>query len=60
MMHHDILDATQRGISVILCNHSDSERGFLHEFRSTLEKKILKDETRVIVSKIDRDPLVTV
>ncbi|RZC41700.1 GTP cyclohydrolase 1 type 2 NIF3L1, partial [Asbolus verrucosus] len=29
MLHHDILDATQNGIHVILCNHSDSERGFL-------------------------------
>lgn len=59
MLHHDVLDATQNGIHVILTNHSDSERGFLHHFQLILEK-YLSDEAKVIVSKRDRDPLTTV
>ncbi|CAB3242077.1 unnamed protein product [Arctia plantaginis] len=58
MLHHDVLDAAQRGISVILTNHSDSERGFLTVFSTNLASK-LNNEVEVIVSKVDRDPLVT-
>lgn len=60
MMHHDVLDATQKNTHVILTNHSDSERGFLRSFRKQLEEDILSGEAKVIVSKIDRDPLKTV
>ncbi|KAJ8950252.1 hypothetical protein NQ314_007957 [Rhamnusium bicolor] len=56
MLHHDVLDATQKGINVILCNHSDSERGFLKEF----QKKFQSSELKVIVSKIDKDCLTTI
>lgn len=59
MLHHDVLDAAQKGISVILTNHSDSERGFLRVFSSEFQKR-LNNEVEVIVSKCDRDPLVTV
>ncbi|KAJ0180463.1 hypothetical protein K1T71_003867 [Dendrolimus kikuchii] len=59
MLHHDILDATQKGVHVILTNHSDSERGFLHGFSQVLGKK-LENQVQVIVSKTDRDPLLTV
>lgn len=59
MLHHDILDAAQKGITVILTNHSDSERGFLKIFKSELQKR-LEYQVDVIVSNQDRDPLVTV
>ncbi|KAL0841989.1 hypothetical protein ABMA28_014210 [Loxostege sticticalis] len=59
MLHHDVLDAAQKGISVILTNHSDSERGFLRIFSSNLEKR-LDNQVQVFVSKLDKDPLVTV
>lgn len=59
MLHHDVLDATQKGISVILTNHSDSERGFLKQFAPELKKR-LEDQVEVFVSKEDKDPLVTV
>ncbi|XP_039746508.1 NIF3-like protein 1 isoform X2 [Pararge aegeria] len=59
MLHHDILDATQRGISVILTNHSDSERGFLRGFSSHLQSQ-LENQVDVIVSEYDKDPLSTV
>lgn len=59
MLHHDVLDAAQRGISVILTNHSDSERGFLQPFSSQLQTR-LNNQVNVLVSKCDRDPLSTV
>lgn len=59
MLHHDVLDAAQRGISVILTNHSDSERGFLQQFSSQLQTR-LNNQVNVLVSKCDRDPLSTV
>ncbi|KAB0792861.1 hypothetical protein PPYR_14820 [Photinus pyralis] len=60
MLHHDVLDATQNGIHVILCNHSDSERGFLRHFQNILHKTLLNGDVGVFVSQVDRDPLVTV
>lgn len=59
MLHHDVLDAAQRGISVILTNHSDSERGFLRGFSSQLHNKLNK-QIQVLVSECDKDPLTTV
>ncbi|XP_045518600.1 NIF3-like protein 1 isoform X3 [Pieris brassicae] len=59
MLHHDVLDATQKGISVILTNHSDSERGFLKDFSTCLQNE-LSNNVEVIVSKCDKDPLTTV
>ncbi|XP_022120157.2 NIF3-like protein 1 isoform X2 [Pieris rapae] len=59
MLHHDVLDATQKGISVILTNHSDSERGFLKDFSTCLQNE-LANNVEVIVSKCDKDPLTTV
>lgn len=60
MLHHDILDAAQKGIHVILCNHSDSERGFLRTFQKILQNTILQNCVEVIVSKVDCDPLKTI
>lgn len=60
MFHHDVLDACQRGIHVILCNHSDSERGFLKSFSKILETDLLEGRAKVVISKEDCDPLKTV
>lgn len=59
MLHHDVLDATHKGINVILTNHSDSERGFLKIFASILNE-LLNKSVLVQVSKNDADPLKTV
>lgn len=59
MLHHDVLDAAQKGISVILTNHSDSERGFLKVFAGDFASK-LDNKVSVIVSECDKDPLTTV
>ncbi|KFV64301.1 Putative GTP cyclohydrolase 1 type 2 Nif3l1, partial [Dryobates pubescens] len=56
MSHHDILDAVANGISVILCEHSNTERGFLSELRDMLAIHLL-NKVNIIVSEKDRDPL---
>ncbi|NXS67964.1 NIF3L protein, partial [Pandion haliaetus] len=56
MSHHDVLDAVANGISVILCEHSNTERGFLLELRDMLAIH-LQNKINIIVSEKDRDPL---
>ncbi|NXG20634.1 NIF3L protein, partial [Grallaria varia] len=55
MSHHDVLDAVSNGISVVLCEHSNTERGFLLELRDTLAIH-LQNKINIIVSEKDRDP----
>lgn len=57
MSHHDVLEAIHNNVNVILCNHSNSERGYLKEFKEILTG--LLDEVEVVVSETDSDPLVT-
>ncbi|KAF7243679.1 NIF3-like protein 1 [Varanus komodoensis] len=59
MSHHDVLDAVSRGITVILCEHSNTERGFLLELQKTLTAH-LEEKICVIVSERDQDPLQVV
>lgn len=58
MSHHEVLDAVQKGIHVILTRHSNSERGFL-KTAANLYLKSLMPEIEFIVSSRDRDPLET-
>lgn len=58
MSHHELLDANHNGVSVILCNHSNSERGFLKMFKPKLEE-FLENGCEVLVSETDEDPLKT-
>lgn len=59
MSHHDVLDATQRNITVILTNHSNSERGFLRVVsKKLMEDEILKIKCNFVLSKVDVDPLL--
>ncbi|XP_068610772.1 NIF3-like protein 1 isoform X2 [Brachionichthys hirsutus] len=59
MSHHEVLDAVAKGTSVILSDHSNSERGFLSVFRERLAVR-LPDSVAVVVSRADRDPLQVV
>lgn len=44
MSHHEVLDAVHAGTSVILCEHSNSERGFLkQELAKRLEEEVWKE-----------------
>ena len=56
MSHHEVLDAVSRGVHVILCEHSNTERGFLTEFQIKLNL-LLEEKIDVLVSSVDADPL---
>ncbi|XP_054273701.1 NIF3-like protein 1 isoform X2 [Macrosteles quadrilineatus] len=56
MLHHDILDANHCGSSVVLINHSDSERGYLSCFAPLLSQHF-SGTLDVIISQRDRDPI---
>lgn len=59
MSHHDVLDASQRNVSVILCNHSNSERGYLKEFKNILSNLLADDTIEIVIAQSDEDPLKT-
>ncbi|XP_034563787.1 NIF3-like protein 1 [Notolabrus celidotus] len=59
MSHHEVLDAVAKGTSVILSDHSNSERGYLVVFKERLSVRLHEGVT-VAVSKADRDPLEVV
>ena len=56
MRHHDVLDAKACGTSVILCEHTNSERGYLRILRSKLARALGRG-AEVRVSRTDREPL---
>jgi dinuclear metal center YbgI/SA1388 family protein len=58
LRHHDVLSKLQHGASVILSEHSHTERGFLPEFAERL-RVLARGELEVIVSTLDADPLRT-
>ncbi|XP_017134247.1 NIF3-like protein 1 [Drosophila elegans] len=59
MSHHELLDFTHNNTTVLLCNHSNSERGFLKVFSPKLEES-LNGACEILVADADKDPLVTV
>ena len=56
MSHHEVLDAVHAGTSVILCEHSNTERGYLKLFAKKLTG-MLDNHVEVVVSEKDTDPL---
>lgn len=56
MSHHDVLHATSTGRTAILCEHSNTERGFLLLLKNRLIP--LLDNVAINVSAVDKDPLV--
>jgi dinuclear metal center YbgI/SA1388 family protein len=59
MSHHEILDFVHRGVSVVLTDHSNTERGFLTHISGKLAS-ILEDKVNISISAEDRDPLEVV
>ncbi|KAI9230830.1 MAG: GTP cyclohydrolase 1 type 2/Nif3 [Piptocephalis tieghemiana] len=61
MSHHEVLAALHSDTSVILCEHSNSERGYLSQVLQPYLQKAFDEEGQelvdVVVSKVDRDPL---
>lgn len=56
MKHHDVLAAVQNGTGVVLCGHTETERGFLPILGKTL-KTLCGSDIRFLISKTDRAPL---
>lgn len=59
MKHHDVLGAKERGISVILCGHTETERGYLKVLAKRLQSEA-DEPLAVLISKEDAAPLKTV
>ncbi len=58
MKHHDVLNAVETGTSVILCGHTETERGYL----KILRRLLLAETERtidILISKADIAPLAT-
>jgi dinuclear metal center YbgI/SA1388 family protein len=54
MRHHDVLAKVAAGASVILTDHTNTERGYLPKLKVWLEDDL---DVEVVVSTIDVDPL---
>ena len=57
LTHHAVLDAVHRGTTVILCDHTNTERGFLHVIKQHFEQLWNGNQMTLLVSERDRDPL---
>jgi dinuclear metal center YbgI/SA1388 family protein len=55
LRHHDALRALAHGTSVVLCEHSSSERGFLRVFAVRL-REAARGALDIVVSEADREP----
>jgi len=58
MKHHDVLGAKEKGISVILCGHTETERGYLKILRRLLLTET-EQAVEISISKTDAAPLKT-
>lgn len=59
LSHHDCLAANHAGRTVILTDHSNTERGYLPTLASRI-KEGMGEDAEVVVTKLDADPLVIV
>ncbi|RWS08759.1 hypothetical protein B4U79_10972 [Dinothrombium tinctorium] len=57
MSHHEVLDTIHSGSSVILCEHSNTERGYLKNWAEELKTMLGHQTVNIIVSEVDKDPL---
>jgi dinuclear metal center YbgI/SA1388 family protein len=56
LRHHDVLALVSRGASVVLCEHTSSERGFLPTL-ATEVSAATSGRIEVLISEADRDPI---
>ncbi|MBV70707.1 MAG: Nif3-like dinuclear metal center hexameric protein [Myxococcales bacterium] len=57
MRHHDVLALNSRGVSVILTEHTNCERGFLPSYTTRLKDLIGPASLSWHISQVDKDPL---
>lgn len=61
--HHSILDFVEQGQSVILTNHSNSERGYLPIYKDQIKEHFINcgftdnEIPKFLISKCDKDPI---
>lgn len=59
--HHEILNEIHRGISLIVTDHSNTERGYFNLFRERFLQRLqtMQNEScvEIFLSEVDRDPL---
>ncbi len=60
LSHHAVLDAIHRGTTVILCDHTNTERGFLKVIKQHFEHIWNTNQVKLLISERDRDPLEVV
>jgi len=58
MKHHEVLAAVQNGTGVVLCGHTETERGFLPMVGNIL-RRACGPEVQIVISKTDHAPLRT-
>ncbi|HRQ76039.1 MAG TPA: Nif3-like dinuclear metal center hexameric protein [Phycisphaerales bacterium] len=56
MKHHDIVAANERGCTVLLAGHTNTERPYLAVLKQRLEQML--PEAKITLAQSDRDPLV--
>lgn len=59
MTHHAVLEANAAGTSVILCEHTNTERGYLKVLKESLLTQLSGKDVNIVISQVDRDPLQT-
>lgn len=59
MGHHEVLHAAAEGVSVVLTEHTNTERGFLPRMAQALEEGLRAKghAVQAVVSRADADPL---
>ena len=57
LSHHAVLDAIHRGTTITLCDHTNTERGFLKHVKEHFETIWNENQVKFILSERDRDPL---
>ncbi|KAG7699236.1 hypothetical protein KL930_004588 [Ogataea haglerorum] len=60
LSHHEALYFREKGSSVIACNHSNTERGFLSVLKEQLARELDDPEIAIDISTTDEDPFAIV
>ncbi|KAG7849027.1 hypothetical protein KL941_001845 [Ogataea angusta] len=60
LSHHEALYFKEKGSSVVICNHSNTERGFLSVLKEQLARELDDPEIVIDISATDKDPFVVV
>lgn len=57
MSHHQVLAATGRGVAVLLCEHTNTERGFLQVAYKKKLQLAFAGSLDITIPTTDKDPL---